>query len=110
MPSDNEIKQIMTEKVFPFFERNGLDNLLNRIANLEDAVFHQKEERPTEKEITEDLTKKMFAMVEKAIEKKMEIPKEKPFNEIKPDVKATVKIDNSGRAKVVKKTQKKGEK
>ena len=37
MPSDNEIKQLMTEKVFPFFE-NELPELRKRIRLLEKGV------------------------------------------------------------------------
>ena len=47
MPSNNEIKQIVTEKVFPFFEGNGLKDILLRLKDLEEKI--KKIETPEKK-------------------------------------------------------------
>jgi len=103
MPSDNEIKQIMTEKVFPFFE-GGLDkkvlSALEEFEKMKDqmAANHEKQtkDRITEKEvrliaeeIAARIVKKQLETVKKGVDKEM-----------------TVKIDESGRPQVVEKGSK----
>ncbi len=88
MPSDNEIKQIMTEKVFPFFDGGGLDQLLARIENLEKG-----------EEITNEDVR---YIVKQEIEKIMDAKK--------PDIKAKMSIDKkTGMAKttVIRKSKEK---
>jgi len=104
MPSDNEIKQIMTEKVFPFFE-GGLDkkvlSALEEFEKMKDQMAanyeKQTKDRITEKEvrlIAEEMAarivKKQLETVKKGVDKEM-----------------TVKIDESGRPQVVEKGSKK---
>ena len=90
MPSDNEIKQIMTEKVFPFFDGGGLDEMLARLEALEGRM------KKIEKENTEPSQKKI---------KKARQAINRIVGNVKPgikeaDVKATIKLNDTGRAEV----------
>jgi len=91
MPSDNEVKQIMTEKVFPFFDGNGLKDILSRLEAIEELTVQRKEE---ERIRTEAVNKEIET--EKAKEK---------TTKTEYDFKASVGFDNSRRAKVVKKAK-----
>jgi len=108
MPSDNEIKQLMTEKVFPFFDGGGLDDILSRLETLEalskkslkDLALKKAKEVKKKREVEEKAAKKAVAEHKAELEKAKK-KKEKKQDESRPDVKATVKLDNSGRAETI---------
>ena len=120
MPSDHEIKQLMTEKGFPFFEGGGLNDLKARLEALEKlnekalkeiaakkSKAAKDKQRAEEKAARKAVAKHKAELAEdiKKAEEKREQEKtkddEEKGQEPKPDVKATVGIDDSGRAEVV---------
>jgi len=108
MPSDNEIKQLMTEKVFPFFDGGGLDDILLRLETLEalskeslkDLAAKKAKEARKKREVEEKAAKKAVAEHKAELEKAKK-KKEKKQYDSRPDVKATVKFDDSGRAETI---------
>ena len=111
MPSNNEIKQMTVEIVIPFFEGGGLKDILYRLEALETinvlkAMPVAKEEKA---KATEKTIREREIHPEAALEKEREAQKAKRNQEKQqeetPDVRVTVEIDDTGRAKVVKKNK-----
>ena len=95
MRSWNEAMSIIENDVIPFFQQGGFKNLLDRLEALEKAK--KKSKKPEAKEDP------------KPVEKPKPKPKKKSKKvkkvELKPDVKATVTLDDSGRTEVKEKKE-----
>jgi len=87
MPSDIEIKQFMTERVYPFFNDGELDKVQSDINGLQKKLRDHAELLRSLADSLEEL-KEQF--------------------KTKADKQATVKIDESGRPQVVGKGKSKG--
>lgn len=103
---------IMTEKVFPFFE-SGLKDILSRLEVLEKLNERALKELAMKKaKVAEDTREREEKAAKKAVvenkarlkeERKKRQEKEEALALKKADIKAKLEIDDSGRAKVVKK-------
>lgn len=118
MPSPNEIKQMMEEKVIPFFDGAGLKSLVSKIEALEevnrqalkDLAKKNADAAKEEKEAAEKARKKAEAEAEAKRKKELEEQKAKRRGQpkdVEPDVEAEVSIDQkTGMAKTVVKKEK----
>jgi len=91
---------IIENDVIPFFQQGGFKNLLDRIEVLEEAIGKPKVEKGDVVVVTG-----LGVGDEKPKPKPKKRSRKAKKKELKPDVKATVTLDDSGRTEVKEKKE-----